>query len=36
VVHQRKDGTLIDVEVRGNRFSTGVERRMLAIPNDES
>lgn len=33
-VHQRKDGTLIDVEVRGSRFSSGSERRMLAIITD--
>ncbi len=33
-VHQRKDGTLIDVEVRGSRFSTDAERRMLAIVTD--
>ena len=33
-IHQRKDGTPIDVEVRGSRFSTASERRMLAILTD--
>ncbi len=32
--HLRKDGTPIDVEVRGSRFSMGKERRMLAIVTD--
>jgi PAS domain S-box-containing protein len=33
-IHQRTDGTLIDVEVRGSRFRMGETRRMLAILTD--
>ena len=33
-IHQRTDGTLIDVEVRGSRFRMGKTRRMLAILTD--